>query len=81
MLITILMSPRRDIDMFIFGALSVNISLKKKSNKFKAENHMTYFGYLYLYSDRTGEKIVHYSLILNVFTCGKCIYIVFGTSK
>ena len=33
---------------------------------------MTYFGYLYLYTDRTGEKIVHYtSLILNEFACGE----------
>ena len=28
---------------------------------FKAENHVTYFGYLYLYSDWMGEKIVQYS--------------------
>ena len=30
----------------------------------KAENHVTYFGLviLYLYSDRTGKKIVHYFL-------------------
>ena len=28
---------------------------------FKAENQVTYFGYLYLYSDWMGEKIVHYS--------------------
>ena len=42
---------------------------------------MTYFGYLYLYTDRTGEKIVHYtSLILNEFAV-KCIRLVFVTSN
>ena len=41
---------------------SLTIYVKQVPTGNKAENHVTYFDYSYLYSDRTGKKNVQYFL-------------------